>query len=252
MSPAIRLFTAFALALTLSACATPASGPVHYVKLEQCTSAPATVVNIAVPNQKPISLSREVCLRVRSVLDRIEPQSGVRVDEVLLTNQRSVNAGATRGKNGSTLVLIHAGMMQALGTDDDAWAGLLGHEVAHLALRHSENRQSNESAASSAGRVVSEVLGQLIPGVGGLAASIVGGTVTEMVTRGAFTRPQEVDADRKGLQWMVAAGYDPHGMLRLMEILGRQGSVPEFLSTHPGAENRQQMVQEFIDKQKKP
>jgi len=61
-------------------------------------------------------------------------------------------------------------------------------------------------------------------------------------------RSQEGEADELGLKWMVAAGYDPHGMERLFDVLAKQstGGLPGFLSTHPGAEDRAQLVRDFI------
>ena len=55
-------------------------------------------------------------------------------------------------------------------------------------------------------------------------------------------------ADEVGLKWMVAAGYDPQGMLRLFKALSASGSssMPAFLSTHPANEERARMVEAFI------
>jgi hypothetical protein len=69
-----------------------------------------------------------------------------------------------------------------------------------------------------------------------------------MAMYGAYTRPQEAEADQLGLTWMVAAGYDPRGLTRLFEILSKQSSLPAFLSTHPGAEDRAKTVQDYVSK----
>ena len=98
-------------------------------------------------------------------------------------------------------------------------------------------------------QAVASAIGLFVPGVGGAIASTVGGTAAQMALYGAFTRPQEREADELGLQWMVAAGYDPRGMQRLFEILRKEGGMlPGFLSTHPGAEDRSQMVRDYIGK----
>jgi predicted Zn-dependent protease len=45
---------------------------------------------------------------------------------------------------------------------------------------------------------------------------------------------------------MAAAGYDPRGLLRLFQVLGRGSSAPGFLSTHPATDDRIEAVEKFI------
>src|SRR5205823_13158890 len=115
--------------------------------------------------------------------------------------QRS--AVATRDREGRSVAVITLGMVQALRDDEDAWAGLLGHEIAHHVKRHSEGRKEAQANARAAGQVAANVIGAVIPGIGGVIASTAGGTATEMAMYGAYTRPQEAEADAVGLQWMV-------------------------------------------------
>ena len=139
-------------------------------------------------------------------------------------------------------------MLTAIGPDEAAWAGLLGHEIAHHVKRHSEGRGGAATTAAVTGNVLANVVSYAIPGVGGLVGGTIAGTAAQNAVYGAYTRPQEAEADEVGLKWMVAAGYDPQGMLRLFKALSASGSssMPAFLSTHPANEERARMVEAFI------
>jgi predicted Zn-dependent protease len=66
-----------------------------------------------------------------------------------------------------------------------------------------------------------------------------------------YSRDQEKEADLTGLNYMSQQGYDPHEMVRTMEILkhaSKSKSQPEFLSTHPNPGNREEYLQEAIQK----
>jgi predicted Zn-dependent protease len=68
----------------------------------------------------------------------------------------------------------------------------------------------------------------------------------------ALRREDELESDRLGLQFMAEAGYDPRGILELIQILGASrgsgGQQPEFFSSHPNPDNRLQRLQESINK----
>ena len=66
-----------------------------------------------------------------------------------------------------------------------------------------------------------------------------------------YSRDQERQADLHGMNYLTRQGYDPHAMLRTMEIIkdtSATGSMPEFLSTHPTPDNRQEYLQAEIDR----
>ena len=63
-----------------------------------------------------------------------------------------------------------------------------------------------------------------------------------------FSRTHELEADRLGVDYMAAAGYDPREALDLWRIMAqqRQGSTPEFASTHPADQTRIAQLEEYI------
>jgi predicted Zn-dependent protease len=66
----------------------------------------------------------------------------------------------------------------------------------------------------------------------------------------SYSRDQEREADMLGLRYMTQAGYNPLGLVQLMEILQSAGGgkgAPEFLSTHPNPGNRLEYLHEMIE-----
>jgi predicted Zn-dependent protease len=134
--------------------------------------------------------------------------------------------------------------LMALMNDEAELAAVLGHEVAHVAARHSAKRQSTAQRNSILG-----VLGQVLVGavagdsqIGGLLNKGIG-TGTQLLTLG-YSRGQETEADDLGVRYLARAGYDPAAlstMLRSLaaqtsldqQIAGDAKSVPAWASTHP-------------------
>ena len=75
--------------------------------------------------------------------------------------------------------------------------------------------------------------------------------ITDQIMSMQYSRQDEKESDLAGLDYMVAAGYDPNGMLEIMRILQKEhpgGKQYEFFSTHPHPENRFYYIQDKIDK----
>ena len=130
-------------------------------------------------------------------------------------------------------------------------AGVLGHEVGHVAARHSARRQQTAQRNSILG-----VLGAVITGAV-LGDSTFGQQLSQSLLQGSqlltlrFSRQQELEADRLGIQYLTGAGYDPRAMATVLKSLaaqnalsaslqGRDSTIPEWASTHPDPASRVQ------------
>lgn len=140
-------------------------------------------------------------------------------------------------------IAISQGMVRLLSEDDDAWAALIGHELAHLRLEHIrkqiDRRQRTDTASSLAGVVLSAI---------GLPFASIATDATAMLANRAFSRDDEREADRVGLEYMRSAGYRTDGAVRLQQQLltvAGSASLP-FLSTHPGGEERIENLKQLI------
>ncbi len=131
-------------------------------------------------------------------------------------------------------IFITEGLLQRL-TSEAQLAGVLGHETGHVVHRHSAEQmakgQLGALLGAAAGVAADDGSGQ------GRQAQMVAAMVNQMIQL-RYSRQDESESDRYGVDAMAEAGYDPKGMLELLQIL-KQASTgaqpPEFLSSHPAA-----------------
>ncbi|MEM9668485.1 MAG: M48 family metallopeptidase [Pseudomonadota bacterium] len=126
--------------------------------------------------------------------------------------------------------------------NEDQLAAIIGHEVAHVRLRHAEERLSRGFAPGVLIGVAK--LPGAVTGVGALESvgEVAGGAVAAG-TIYPFNRNDELEADLEGLKYLADAGYDPNEAAEFWRNLnnsdaGKKRKVPEFLSTHPSDERR--------------
>jgi Zn-dependent protease with chaperone function len=147
-----------------------------------------------------------------------------------VVNQKEINAFALPGGP----VYINLGVIRA--ADNEAQVvGVMGHEIAHVVMRHGAQQASRGALAQLGGAI----LGGVIGGGGGqlaqLGVGLAGGVVMMKYSRGA-----EREADRVGARILYETGYNPQAMVDFFQKLQQQGGRggPEWLSSHPDPGNR--------------
>jgi predicted Zn-dependent protease len=151
-----------------------------------------------------------------------------------VADYREINAFALPGGP----VWIHRGVMHAA-TNESQLAGVIAHEIAHIAQRHSAD-QLTKAALTNLGL---GVIGALLGNSGGADTARI---AARFIANGAFlkfSRNAELEADRVGLQMLTGAGWDGRGMVELFEIIRREadrdpGKVEVLLSSHPSPRDR--------------
>jgi len=135
--------------------------------------------------------------------------------------------------------------------NDDQLASILGHEAGHVDGRHAAARASMQTTASlamAAGQIAiaqSEELAQY----GGQIAAL-GGAALQFGLLLPYSRRHELEADKLGVDYMHAAGYDVTQSIRLWELMDKKGGgqrPPEFMSTHPSPTTRIQELRNHIN-----
>lgn len=132
----------------------------------------------------------------------------------------------------------------ALMNNEAELASVLGHEVGHVAARHSRKR---EKAATQ--NAILGALGQVLIGAvaGNTGLGQLGQKATGMLAQGMtlkFSRAQETEADNLGIEYLRRAGYDPRAMANVLSslanqnaldarLMGTSAAVPVWASTHP-------------------
>ena len=154
-----------------------------------------------------------------------------------VVNVSDINAFALPGGP----MYVNRGMIEAAKTEGEV-AGVMAHEMSHVALRHGTAQASKATKYE-----VGSVLGQI-------AGAVLGGTLGQVVSYGTqfglgtafsrFSREFEKQADILGSHIMANAGYDPRDMANMFKtiekISGNGG--PQWMSDHPNPSNRYQYI----------
>lgn len=141
-----------------------------------------------------------------------------------------VNAFATMGG----FVYVTTGLLKTI--DQEAqMAGVLGHEIGHIAARHAVTQMRERAVAAG------------VATAAGLDRNQAVNIGVELALSRPNSRRDEFEADSKGLATITTAGYAPSGIVTFLEKLGTQRSVPAVLSTHPATADRITRLRQMID-----
>lgn len=153
----------------------------------------------------------------------------------LLKDDRTINAFALPGGQ----VFITSALFDRLETEGQL-AGVLGHEVGHVVMRHSAQQLAKSKLTQGLGAAAGVAAGDV-------DSARMAQAVGQMINM-KYGRDHELESDKLGVELMVEAGYDPRSMLGVMDILAEAGGggTPEFLSTHPKPDNRKEYIEDVI------
>ena len=152
-------------------------------------------------------------------------------------NVREINAFALPGGP----MFVNRGMLEAAHTEGEV-AGVMAHELSHVALRHG-TAQASKATKYEIGQAAGAVLG-----------AIIGGGWGQVISQGTqfglgaaflrFSREYEQQADLEGSHIMARAGYDPRDMANMFRTIEKQGGPggPQWLSDHPNPGNRVEYI----------
>lgn len=172
------------------------------------------------------------------------PTGGVEYPwEFHCVNDKAINAFALPGG----FVFVNRGAIEAADNESQL-AGIMAHELSHVALRHG----TNQATKARAGQLGIGILGAILGG------SNMGAAITELSAFGAssvllkYSRTAETQADVLGTQVLYDSGYDPRGLAQFFEKLqaegSHSGSIAQFFSDHPSPDNRIGRVDEEIER----
>lgn len=243
--------------LALGACQTTTSGGavgadrsqlmlVSSEQLDQMAAEAYAQLKADAKASKVLNRDRAMLQRVRKIADRLQPQTrGFRADapgwkwEINVISSDELNAFCMPGGK----MMIYSGLIEQLSMTDAEIAIVLGHEIAHALREHSREHMSQALAAQTAIGV-----GAALTGMSEGSASMANaGYNALLATR--FSRNDETEADRIGLELTARAGYDPRAGVSLWQKMiaaSQGGRPPEFLSSHPTQASRVQEIQALL------
>ncbi len=211
--------------------------------------------DVEIGRQSAAEIEKELPMLRDATVNRYVSKVGKRLAAVIqgpdfpyqfkVTNQAAINAFALPGG----FMYINRGLIEAAENEAEL-AGVMAHEMAHVALRHGTNRVSKAYLAQAGLGAVGAVLG----GGGGIGMqqiiSAAGGFGLNALFM-KFSRKAETQSDVVGTQMLHRAGYDPISMADFFETLRREsgkdpGKMEQFFSSHPAPKNRAARVREEI------
>ena len=243
-----RALVMLMLGAGLAACATSPLGRGQLILFpdEQVAQMGVTAYQ-ELKNSTPLTRNSEVSNYVHCVADALtdalaasnaaQPQQW----EVSVFADDQVNAFALPGGK----IGVYQGLL-SVAENQDQLATVMGHEIAHVLARHSNERISTQYATSTGLELANVLAGEATPVKQTLFGLLgVGAQVGVLLP---FSRKQETEADLLGLELMARAGFDPKQSVPLWENMIASGgeSPPEFLSTHPSGESRIRALQETM------
>lgn len=154
---------------------------------------------------------------------------------------KNINAFALPGGP----VFINTGLIEAA-ENEAQLAGVIGHEMSHVVLRHSTNQASKQNLVALPALLAGALVGNSM--LGELAKIGIGFGANSALLK--FSRTDEAEADYNGAEMMADAGYNPLELANFFEKLqaksGRQGGLVQFLSDHPNPGNRVEAMHQEI------
>ena len=148
----------------------------------------------------------------------------------IIRGDSTLNAFATPGG----YIYFYTGLIKYLDNEAD-FAGVMAHEMAHAAERHSTEQLTQKYGTSLLISIIfGDEPGKLVQIASGLATL-------------KFSRDDESEADERGVEYLNPTPYDARGVAGFFEKLKAQGqtsNVPQFLSTHPSPDNRIEAIKD--------
>lgn len=153
-----------------------------------------------------------------------------------IVNASDINAFALPGGP----MYINRGMIEAAKNEGEM-AGVMAHEISHVALRHATANASKQNDWQTQLGTLGAILGGAILG-GETGAQL--GMLGVQAWQTKYSRGYETQADVLGAKIMANAGYDPRDLANMFRTIAQAGGSrgPEFLSSHPNPENRYEKI----------
>jgi predicted Zn-dependent protease len=162
-----------------------------------------------------------------------------------IVRSSAINAFATPGG----YVYVNQGLINLVENEAEL-AGVLAHEIAHVNGRHIAEI-IDRSTKINISTLAAILAGAFLGGGGDLTAAVASFSVaTATALSLKYSRQQEEAADRAGLSYLVASGYDGKYMLDFLKVMKRyeyySNTIPSYFLTHPGTDERSHYIDALL------
>ncbi len=152
-------------------------------------------------------------------------------------------------------VYVTRGLL-ALVNSEDELAGVVGHEIGHVAARHTVQKISRQGPFALLTNLVAGITGLVSPLVGNIIGGV--GEFAQSLVFSPYSRSQETEADRVGQEMAAHAGWDPAALSlflktleRDVELMNKGPRKPSFFDSHPATPDRVAKTEEHAKELKR-
>ena len=162
---------------------------------------------------------------------------------ILIDNKKIKNAWCMPGGK----IAVYTGMLE-ITKNNDGLAAVMGHEIAHAVAKHSVERASRNVLLNTGTQLIDIFSGGKLSSVNRVTGMNTVGLLSQIGIMNPFNRKQESEADYLGLIFSSLAGYNIQETVKIWERMkeaNKGKAPPEFMSTHPSADNRIKKISEW-------
>ena len=164
---------------------------------------------------------------------------------ILIDNQKVRNAWCMPGGK----IAVYTGMLEVT-KNTNGLAAVMGHEIAHAVAKHSVERASRGTLLNISTQIIDIASGGKLSQVNRTTGMNTVGLLSQLGIMNPFNRKQESEADFLGMIFSSLSGYDIRETVKIWERMkefNKGKAPPEFMSTHPSAENRIKKITEWTN-----
>ena len=175
-----------------------------------------------------------------------DPTSNFDWEYILIKNDKVRNAWCMPGGK----IAVYTGMLDVT-KNLNGMAAVMGHEIAHAVAKHSVERASRGFVLNTSTQIIDILSGGKLSTVNRTTGMNTVGLLSQLGIMNPFNRKQESEADYLGMIFSSLSGYDIRETVNIWERMkkfNKGKAPPEFMSTHPSADNRIKKINEWTNK----
>ena len=173
------------------------------------------------------------------------PTSNFDWEYILIDNKKIRNAWCMPGGK----IAVYTGILDVT-KNTNGLAAIMGHEIAHAVAKHSVERASRGVILNTSTQIIDILSGGKLSKVNQATGMNTVGLLSQLGIMNPFNRKQESEADYLGMIFSSLSGYDIRETVKIwqrMKDFNKGKAPPEFMSTHPSAENRIKKINEWTN-----
>jgi len=203
-------------------------------------------------DNKKLSEIKEIGKRIENSIDEYffvskldNPATNFDWEYILIDNKKIRNAWCMPGGK----IAVYTGILDVT-KNTNGLAAVMGHEIAHAVAKHSVERASRGVLLNTGTQLIDIFSGGKLSQVNRVTGMNTVGLLSQLGIMNPFSRKQESEADYLGMIFSSLSGYDIRETVKIWERMkefNKGKTPPEFMSTHPSAENRIKKINEWTN-----